>query len=150
MSRPRFLANHDLTEAILRGVVRREPAVEFRRLREVGLADRADTEVLEYAAREALLIVSHDVNTMTARASERLAAGQSMPGVLVAHQSDPIGRIIDDLVLIWAASEAKNGLGKLCFCRCDEVQLVLGRVGVLAHHLRGLPHPFFGLDFARH
>jgi hypothetical protein len=49
MSRPRFLADHDLTEAIILGVIRREPAIEFRRLREVGLADRSDAHVLDYA-----------------------------------------------------------------------------------------------------
>jgi len=31
MSRLRFLANHDLTEAIIVGVLRREPSIEFLR-----------------------------------------------------------------------------------------------------------------------
>ena len=31
MSRPRFVANHDLTEAIIVGVLRREPSIEFLR-----------------------------------------------------------------------------------------------------------------------
>lgn len=115
MSRPRFLANHDLTEAIPRGVLRREPGVEFLRLRDVGLADRPDAYVLEYAASHGLLMVSHDLNTMTAHAAERLASGRSMPGVFLAHQSDPIGRIIDDLVLIWSASEAEEWAGQIVF-----------------------------------
>ena len=46
MSRPRFLADHDLNEHIIDGVLRREPAVEFVRLRDVGLGDRPDSEVL--------------------------------------------------------------------------------------------------------
>ncbi|SRR6266478_5267251 len=79
MSRPRFLANHDLTEAIVLGLARREPAIQFHRLRELGLANRPDTEVLEFAAREGFLLVSHDVNTMTAHASQRIASGLLMP-----------------------------------------------------------------------
>ncbi|MBV8780131.1 MAG: DUF5615 family PIN-like protein [Phycisphaerae bacterium] len=67
MSRPRFLADHDLTEAIHLGVVRREPSIEFHLLREVGIADRADSEVLDYAASHGLILVSHDVNTITAQ-----------------------------------------------------------------------------------
>ncbi len=55
MSRPRFLADHDLNEHILDGVLRREPAVEFVRARDVGLSDRPDPEVLEHAA-------AHDVH----------------------------------------------------------------------------------------
>ena len=34
MSRPRFLADHDLNEHIIDGVLRREPAVEFLRARD--------------------------------------------------------------------------------------------------------------------
>ncbi len=115
MSRPRFLANHDLTEAIVLGVSRREPAIEFQRLREVGMADRPDAEVLEYAAINGFLLVSHDVNTMTAHAAERLAKGLRMPGVFVAHQSAPIGVIIEDLVMIWVSSEAEEWADQVTF-----------------------------------
>lgn len=37
MSRPRFLADNDLNDAIVRGTLRRKPAIEFARLREFGL-----------------------------------------------------------------------------------------------------------------
>ena len=65
MSRPRFLADHDLNEHIVDGVHRREPALEFIRARDVGMSDRSDTEVLAYAAQQGFIVVSHDVNTMT-------------------------------------------------------------------------------------
>jgi hypothetical protein len=115
MSRPRFLADHDLTEAIVLGVLRREPAIEFRRLREVGFADRSDSQVLEYAASAGFLLVSHDVNTMTAHASERLKSGLSTPGIFLVHQADPARGTIDDLILIWAASEAEEWTDQVVF-----------------------------------
>lgn len=37
MSRPRFLADNDLNDAIVLGVLRRAPAIEFKRLRDRGL-----------------------------------------------------------------------------------------------------------------
>ena len=46
MSRPRFLADQDFNENILRGVQRLEPTVEFLRLRDVGLDKSLDSEVL--------------------------------------------------------------------------------------------------------
>ena len=46
MSRPRFLADNDLNDAIVRGTLRREPAIEFVRLRELGLGQLPDLEVL--------------------------------------------------------------------------------------------------------
>jgi predicted nuclease of predicted toxin-antitoxin system len=47
MNRPRFLADHDLNEHIVHGVLRREPAIEFIRFRDVGLHEHADAAVLE-------------------------------------------------------------------------------------------------------
>jgi hypothetical protein len=108
MSRPRFLADHDLNEHIIDGALRREPALEFIRAREVGLSARPDSEVLAFAAENGFLLVSHDVNTMPAHAYARIAARARMRGLLMVHQADPIGRIIDSLVLIWSASEAEE------------------------------------------
>src|SRR5690349_9456333 len=108
MSRLRFLANHDLTEAIIVGVLRREPSIEFLRLRDLGLDAEPDQEVLDYAQHHGLLLVSHDVNTMTRHAAERVNGGLKMPGVFVSHQGDNIGVVIDNLIMIWAASDAEE------------------------------------------
>lgn len=45
MSRPRFLADHDLNEQIVTGVLRREPALECVRARDVGMSERSDAEM---------------------------------------------------------------------------------------------------------
>ena len=60
MSRPRFLADHDLRERIVTGVCRRKP-VDFIRARDLGLQRRSDPEVLGVAAEQGLIVVSHDV-----------------------------------------------------------------------------------------
>jgi hypothetical protein len=115
MSRPRFLADNDLNDAIVRGVARREPSIEFLRLRELGLDRLPDPEVLQFAARENWIVVSHDVNSMTAAAFGLLTSNQAMHGLLLVHQSDPIAPIIDSLVLIWSASEAEEWSGLVEF-----------------------------------
>ena len=75
MSRPRFLADNDLNDAIVVGVLTPRADTEFARLRDLGLATRGDPEVLDFAARENWIVVSHDVNTMREAAYTRLAAG---------------------------------------------------------------------------
>src|SRR5438045_4061142 len=104
MSRPRFLADHDLNEHIIDGVQRREPALEFTRIRDLGMSASNDADILAYAAEHGFLVVSHDVNTMTAAAFERIDAEQPMHGLLMVQQTKPIAPIIDSLVLIWSAS----------------------------------------------
>jgi hypothetical protein len=108
MSRPRFLADHDLNEHIVTGVPRQEPEIEFLRVRDLGMSTRPDSEILEYAANEGLLVVSHDVNTMPATAFARLSAGGSFTGLFMVPQLSPIAPIIDGLVMVWAASDLEE------------------------------------------
>src|SRR5262245_29244280 len=111
MSRPRFLADNDLNDAIVRGMMRREPAVGFARLRQFGLERNSDLDVLRFAARERWIVVSHDVSSMSSAAFELLADGEAMHGLLLVHQREPIGVIIESLILIWSASEAEEWIG---------------------------------------
>ena len=75
MSRPRFLADNDLNDALVVVVRRREPTVEIARLRDLDLATQSDPEVLDYAARENWIVISHDVNTMGEAAWTRVGGG---------------------------------------------------------------------------
>src|SRR5690349_4765077 len=115
MSRPRFLADHDLNEHIVDGVLRREPTLEFIRARDVGMSEQPDPVVLAFAAEHAFVIVSHDVNTMPAHASERMASGLDVAGLLMVPQAQPIASVIESLLLIWAASEAEEWHGQVEF-----------------------------------
>lgn len=115
MSRPKFLADHDLNEHILMGVIRRAPTVEFCRVRDIGLNDRSDVEILEYAAAHGFIVVSHDVHTMPEAAYNRVAVGKTIAGLLMVQQTSPIGRIIENLILIWSASEAEEWENQVCF-----------------------------------
>lgn len=115
MSRPRFLSDHDLNEHIVDGALRREPLLEIVRSRDVGLAEATDDELLAYAARNGLLVISHDVNTMPAAAEHRIAAGEPFAGVVMIPQRQPAGEIIDCLILIWSASDAEEWRNLVCY-----------------------------------
>jgi hypothetical protein len=104
-----------LKDAIVRGVLRREPAVEFVSLRDLGLQSWSDADILIFAAENNWLVVSHDVNTMSAAAYDRLAAGHTIFGLLLVHQREPVSAVIDSLLLIWEASEAEDWAGQVCF-----------------------------------
>lgn len=115
MSRPCFLADHDLNEHIVTGVLRRETLVEFVRARDIGYSQRPDVELLEYAASEGFVIVSHDVNTMPAAAYKRLRNSDGVSGLLMVRQTDPVSPIIEDLLVIWSTSEAEEWRGQVLF-----------------------------------
>jgi len=108
VSRPRFLADHDFNEHILDGVLRRAPLAEISRVREYGLHAEDDGAVLQFAAENGLIVLSHDVNTMPAAAYARMGDGREMRGLLMVKQTDPIAAVIEDLVLIWSTSETEE------------------------------------------
>ena len=96
----RLLADEDLHHAIVIGVRRRHPHLEFVEVREVGLSAAKDSDVLRFAAEQGYLVVTHDSSTMIDHAYERTCLGQSMPGLLVVPQGSPIGAVVADLALI--------------------------------------------------
>jgi hypothetical protein len=68
----------------------------------------ADPEVLKLAAGQQRLLVSHDVSTIPGHFRAFKAAGKHSAGVLLLPQSLDVGAAIDELLLIWLASEASE------------------------------------------
>jgi len=101
----RFQADADLKYAIVRAVRQREPGIDFASAAESGLAGVGDPEVLELAARDGRILVSHDRRTMLAHFHARLEAGKSSAGLFVVLQGAGIGSVVDAIVLAWSVSE---------------------------------------------
>lgn len=96
----RLAADENFNSDIVRGLVRRKPDVDIVRVQDVGLSGADDPTILEWAAREGRVVVTHDVSPMSKHAYERVAAGQPMPGVFEVGTSLSVARAIDDLLLI--------------------------------------------------
>ena len=55
---------------ILRGLLRRRPDLNIVRIQDVGLRGADDLTVLEWAANEGRILLTHDVSTITSYAYE--------------------------------------------------------------------------------
>ena len=109
----RFLADADLNKAIVSGVLRREPSVDFLTAHTAGLRSLRDTEVLRLAAGQNRVLVSHDVGTMPAAFQTFSTSGERCPGVFLVPQILDIATAIDELLLVWLASEASEWENRL-------------------------------------
>jgi predicted nuclease of predicted toxin-antitoxin system len=78
----RFLADENFNNHILRALFQRDPTLDIVRVQDVGLAGIDDPVILEWAATENRVLLTHDVETMTQYAYERIAEDKSMPGVI--------------------------------------------------------------------
>lgn len=108
----KFLADADLNEHIVKGVIRRAPQVDFRTATEAGLEALPDEEVLAIAAAENRMLVTHDHKTMPYHFANFIQARKCF-GVILVRKKAEISQIIDDLVLIWSASEAEEYINSI-------------------------------------
>jgi predicted nuclease of predicted toxin-antitoxin system len=115
VSAVRYLFDEDFNGRIVIGVRRRMPSLDTVTVLEAGLKEAVDPAVLERAAAEGRVVVSHDHKTMRAYADERLLAGLPMAGLILVRQDYPVGQAFGDLVLIGETTTAEEWLGKIIF-----------------------------------
>lgn len=96
----RFAADENFNNDIVRGVLRRNPDVDIVRVQDAGLSETADPIVLEWAATENRVLLTHDVATMTRYAYERIQSGLPMPGVFEITRKVPIGVAIEEILIL--------------------------------------------------
>jgi len=96
------LADENLDNTIVRGLLRRNPDSDIVRVKDVGLLGEDDPTVLEWAAQEGRVLIIHDVTTITRYAYERLKLGESMSGIIEVTSDAAVGRVIEDLLLLLA------------------------------------------------
>jgi hypothetical protein len=100
----KFAADENFNLHVINGVLRRLPAIDIVRVQDAGLEGADDPTVLEWAASEGRVLLTHDVNTVTAFAYERVAQGLAMPGVFEVSLKVPVSMAIEEILLLAACS----------------------------------------------
>src|SRR5688572_17166382 len=96
----RLLIDENIDHRILRGLLRRIPQLDFIIPAHAGLAGMKDSELLRWAALEDRTILTHDIQTMPHFASQLLAQGETIAGLIVVPDRLAIGAVILDLELV--------------------------------------------------
>jgi hypothetical protein len=73
-----------------------------------------DPEVLRISAESGRVLVSHDRKTMPGYFARFLEDGVS-PGLIVVSQDLDIGSAIEDILLIWTATDVADWAGRIGF-----------------------------------
>ena len=112
----RFLADENFDNAILRGVLRENPDFDVIRVQDIEIYHADDPTVLEWAAKEKRILLTHDVKTMSRYAADRVEAGLPMPGVIeINRRKMSIGQAVTELLLIDGASDAAEWENKVTY-----------------------------------
>ena len=111
----RLAADENFDGGTLEGLIRRVPAVDVVRVQDAPLRGASDPAVLEWAAQQGRVLLTHDRSTLTGHAYRRVASGLPMPGVIQMPVGMSIGAAIDDLELIVLAGRESDLDGRVLF-----------------------------------
>jgi len=111
----KFVADHNFDNAILKGLKRKLPELDIIRVQDIGHAESDDPVILDWAAHEGRVLLTHDMATMTFFAYERVRKGQAMPGVFEVPDQLPIGDAISDLLLLAQGSLDAEWEGQIIY-----------------------------------
>lgn len=104
----RFQADNDFNGRIIRAVLRLAPEIDFRTAPNAGIhLGLSDELVLEIAANDGRLLVSHDRKTMPTHFAYFIAS-RSSPGLFIVSRKLTISQAAEWLVLYWSATEAEE------------------------------------------
>ncbi len=108
----RFQADADLNQIIVKATLRKEPAIDFQTATDAYLARKSDVDVLKIASKENRILVSHDQRTMPYHFASFIL-DQSSSGVILISNKISIAEVAEELIMIWALSEAKEWVNRI-------------------------------------
>src|SRR5271157_934795 len=97
-------ADENFNNDVVRGLLRRNPRLDIVRIQDAGLSGASDEAVLEWAANEGRILLTHDVCTLTRSVYERVTAHMPMPGVFEVGRNVTVRTAIEDILLLVALS----------------------------------------------
>lgn len=109
----KFLADENFDNRIVRGLLRRQPYLDIIRVQDLEIAGADDLTVLAWAAQAGRILLTHDQRTIPNHAHERMAAGETVAGVIVASDSLAIGTVIENVLLIMECSSAAEWISQI-------------------------------------
>lgn len=107
----RLLSDENFNGDIVRGLFLRQSGLELLRVQDVELRKVDDPAILDWAASNGRILLTHDRATMPDFAYERLSQGQLMSGIFVINDRIPVRQVIDELLLLIDCSEQNEWKG---------------------------------------
>ena len=108
-------ADENFNGRILRGLQRRMPDLNILRIQDTEIYGSHDPAVLEWAAAQNRVLLTHDLATLVGYAYDRLATGESLPGVIAVNTRAGIGPTLEDLEILLRASRPEELAERVIF-----------------------------------
>ncbi|MBO1350051.1 MAG: DUF5615 family PIN-like protein [Hormoscilla sp. GUM202] len=111
----KFLSDENFKGQIVRGLFLREANLDLLRVQDVGLREVEDPAILDWAATNDRIVLTHDLATMPNFAYKRLSRGEKMSGLFAINNQMPIRQAIDELLILANCSEQREWIGVVIY-----------------------------------
>ena len=106
--KPRFLLDEHVDHAIQRQLRRLEPSLEVLAIGDPNAppAGILDSDILLWMEVNGYILITENRSTIPVHLGDHYTAGHHFPGVFWIRPHTPLGRIVEELYLIWYTSTA--------------------------------------------
>jgi len=113
----RYLLDENVDPIYRRELLKREPTMIVWLVGTPGTSPRGtlDPDILRWCEVHGFLLVTNNRKSMPVHLSDHLAAGEHVPGILELNPNMSIGETIEELWLIWGASEVQEYQDRIAY-----------------------------------
>lgn len=110
MSRIRFLLDENVDPILRKALHQQTPEMTVWRVGDpvVPAYGTLDPVILEWCSQNTFILVTYNRASMPVHLRERLDSGERASGIFVLRPSLTLDQIVQELTLIWAASDAEE------------------------------------------
>lgn len=97
----KWLADENLRNAIIRGLLRKAPTFDIVRVQDIPeISGEDDSLLLRYATAKDRVVVTHDLSTMIPAMRLQIRFEQRCAPIVMAPDSLAVGVVVDDLLML--------------------------------------------------
>lgn len=117
MKRLRFLLDEHVPHAIQGQLLRLSPDIDILIVGQVGAPAKGtpDADLLRWIEHTGYVLVTNNRRTMPVHLQAHFAAGRHTSGILLLRRGVSLGRVIENLLLLWETAEAEEFEDQIIF-----------------------------------
>ena len=117
MTPPRFLLDEHVPHAIQSQLLRLDAEIDVLAVGQPLAPPKgtSDSDILAWIEKTGYILVTANRRTIPEHMRTHYAAGHRIPGILLLRRGASMGEIIEQLYLLWAASDAKEYVDKILY-----------------------------------